>query len=56
MAFMLAASLLTSTTGVWGDKIALVNLDGTMVLVMGNSVNEPCPLFSILQGDPAATT
>ena len=29
------------TTGVWGDKIAFVNPDGSEVLVMGNSSNQP---------------
>jgi glucosylceramidase len=29
------------TTGVWGDKIAFVNPDGSTVLVMGNSAKQP---------------
>jgi glucosylceramidase len=29
------------TTGMWGDKIAFVNPDGSTVLVVGNSANQP---------------
>jgi len=29
------------TTGVWGDKIAFLNPDGSTVLVMANSANQP---------------
>lgn len=29
------------TTGVWGDKIAFMNPDGSTVLVLGNSLNQP---------------
>jgi len=32
------------TTGVWGDKIAFVNPDGSTVLVLGNSLNQPFPV------------
>lgn len=32
------------TTGVWGDRIAFLNADGSMVLVMGNTQNRALPV------------
>jgi O-glycosyl hydrolase len=29
------------TTGPWGDKIAFVNPDGSTVIVLGNSTQQP---------------
>jgi glucosylceramidase len=38
------------TTGVWDDKIAFLNPDGTTVLVMGNSLNQPFHLTLSVAG------
>jgi glucosylceramidase len=38
------------TTGVWGDKIAFVNPDGSTVLVIGNSAKQPLPIVLNVAG------
>jgi glucosylceramidase len=38
------------TTGVWGDQIAFVNPDGSAVLVIGNSANQPLPVALDIAG------
>ena len=38
------------TTGPWGDKIAFVNPDGSTVLVVGNSADQPLPVILTLAG------
>jgi glucosylceramidase len=44
------------TRGVWGDKIAFVNPDGSTVLVMGNSANQPLPVVLNVAGRSASDT
>ncbi|MGB8353959.1 MAG: glycoside hydrolase family 30 beta sandwich domain-containing protein [Chthoniobacteraceae bacterium] len=38
------------TTGAWGDKIAFVNPDGSIVLVVGNSSKQPLEIALTLAG------
>jgi glucosylceramidase len=40
------------TTGIWGDKIAFVNPDGSTVLVMGNSADRTYDVNITLAGRP----
>jgi glucosylceramidase len=44
------------TTGVWGDRIAFVNADGSTVLVMGNSAGQPLPVAIHFAGQSAGAT
>jgi glucosylceramidase len=44
------------TTGVWGDKIAFVNPDGSTVLVIGNSAKQPLPIVLNVAGRSAGGT
>lgn len=44
------------TTGVWGDKIAFVNPDGSTVVVLGNSANQPMPVMLQVDGKAAGGT
>jgi glucosylceramidase len=39
--FVKPGAMRVLTTGVWGDKIAFINPDGSAVLVMGNSAEQP---------------
>ena len=44
------------TTGLWDDKIAFVNPDGSTVLVVGNSASQPQPLVLTVAGRPDDNT
>ena len=44
------------TTGVCGDKIAFVGPDGSTVLVMGNSLNQPHDVTLEIAGRPDNNT
>jgi glucosylceramidase len=43
------------TTGVWGDKIAFVNPDASIVMVIGNSADKPlAAILTVAGGNPGA--
>jgi glucosylceramidase len=42
--FVRPGSHLATCTGAWGDKLAFVGADGSAVLLVGNSRNEPLPV------------
>jgi glucosylceramidase len=44
------------TTGVWNDKIAFVNPDGSAVLVIGNSSGKPMPIVINIANRPGDDT
>lgn len=44
------------TSGVWGDKIAFVNPDGSTVLVLGNSASRPYDVTLTVAGRAAGDT
>lgn len=44
------------TTGVWGDKIAFVNPDGSVVLVIGNSASQPFAVRMAVTGRAGGDT
>lgn len=44
------------TTGVWGDKIAFINPDGSIVMVIGNSADRPYGVSLAIADRPDADT
>ena len=53
-AFVQPGAHFVATQSEWGDKLAFVNPDGEVVLVMGNSANDPLPVRLHIDGKQSA--